>query len=100
MPANPKYLTTAIHHKVTKLFSGIIGGYCISALLHMALSLWLPFHKNMLITSVYTLFLAWITFLILPFLFKNGWKALGTYTLLILLLLVAIYFGKMHYSFI
>jgi len=83
MPANPKYLSTSAWHKAAKIFSGIIGGYMISAMLHMALSLWVPFQKNMLITAVYTLFVVWCVLLIVPFLFKNGWKVLGVYILAI-----------------
>ncbi|MDC1162515.1 hypothetical protein OAT18_03655 [Tenacibaculum sp.] len=100
MPANSKYLTQSISQKVIKISSGIIGGYIISAMLHIALSLWLPFHKEILITSIYTLFLSWVTLLIVPFLFKNAWKILALYIIASLLLAVIIYFGRSYYSFV
>ncbi len=96
MPANSKYLSTSVWHKTAKIFSGIIGGYMISAMLHMALALWLPFQKNMLITAVYSLFVVWCVLLIVPFLFKKGWKVLGVYIMAILLLAVAIHYGNLY----
>lgn len=90
MPANKKYLTKSGWHKFAKISAGILGGYLISALFHMCLPLYLPSPKEVLITSIFTIFLVWSILLVLPFLFKNGWKAWLTY-LIIITILYAIY---------
>lgn len=100
MPANPKYLNKSPWHQFAKIFSGIIGGYIISALLHMCLPLWLPYPKEVLITSIFTLFIVWGALLIIPFLFKNGWKALGLYISIIIVLYVLYYFGNKQNPFV
>jgi len=99
MPANPKYLTTSAWQKFAKIFSGILGGYLISAMLHMAIALWFPYQKNLLITAIYTMFVVWCALAIVPFLFKNGWKVLGGYIIVILLLAIVIYYGNQHQPF-
>ena len=88
MPANRKYLTTSPWHKGAKIVSGILGGYIITALLHMIAALVLPFHKEILISSIFTMFIIWGALLIIPFLFKNGFKSLLLYILVIVLLYV------------
>ena len=100
MPANKKYLTTNSWQKFAKITAGIIGGYIITALFHLSLALWLPNYKEVLITSIYTVFILWGVLLIIPYLFKNGWKVWALY-LLISVLLYAIYFyGKQQNPFI
>ncbi|AOW21755.1 hypothetical protein [Urechidicola croceus] len=96
MPANPKYLTTSFWHRFAKITAGILGGFLISAEIHMVLAYWIFDHKIILITSVFTLFIFWVTFMIIPFLFKNGWKIFGFYMLTILILGIAVYFGKIY----
>lgn len=92
MPANPKYLTQSSWQKFAKLSAGILGGYIISALLHMVLPILLvPYHKEMLITSLFTLYALWVVLMIIPYLFKNGWMAWGVYILSIILLYGAYY---------
>jgi len=100
MPANRKYLHKSSWQQFAKISAGILGGYPISALFHMCLSLWLPNPKEVLITSIFTLFIVWCVFLILPFLFKNGWKAWGVYLLLILVLFGIYYLGNQNNPFI
>ncbi|WP_291864813.1 hypothetical protein [Maribacter sp.] len=100
MPANLKYLNKSPWQQFAKISSGILGGYIITALLHMSLALWLPNHRAVLITSIFTTFIVWCTLLIIPFLFKNGWKAWALY-ILIALLLYGIYFlGNKNNPFI
>ncbi len=94
MPANPKYLTTSKWQRFAKISAGIIGGYFVAVSFHLALALWLN-HKIVLISSLYTLFILWGVLLILPFLFKNGWKAWLYYISIIIICGVAIYFGKL-----
>ncbi|MEE9363627.1 MAG: hypothetical protein V3U92_13595 [Cellulophaga sp.] len=74
MPANPKYLNKSPWQQFAKISAGIIGGYSICMFLHMCLPLWLPNPKGVLITSIFTFFIVWCTLIIIPFLFKNGWK--------------------------
>ncbi|MGI9526515.1 MAG: hypothetical protein ACR2MS_05325 [Weeksellaceae bacterium] len=74
MPANPKHLTKNPWQRLAKISAGIVGGYFITALLHMMMALLLPNHLEVLITSVITYFVVWSFFLLLPFTFKNGWK--------------------------
>ncbi len=100
MPANKKYLNKSPWHQFAKISSGVLGGYIISALLHMCLPLWLPNSKEILITSVFTLFIAWGTLLIVPFLFKNGWKVWGLYLGILIVLYAAYYFGNQHNPFV
>ncbi|AUP81179.1 hypothetical protein C1H87_21670 [Flavivirga eckloniae] len=97
MPANQKYLTHSGWHRFAKLLSGILGGYIIAALFHMALALWLPGHKNVLITSAYGIFIIWCVFMLLPFLSKNGWKVMFIYMAIIFLLSLVVYYGNIHH---
>ena len=92
MPANKKYLSTP-WQQFAKLTAGLIGGYIISALLCMCLALWLPNPKKVLITSIYLLFIFWTCFLIIPYLFKNGWVSWLVYLIIITVLYIGYYLG-------
>ncbi len=96
MPANKKYLTTSSWQRFAKISAGIVGGYIISALLHIALAYWLPNPEMVLITSVYTLYILWVAIIIMSFLAKNGWKLWALYLAIIIVLSVLIYFGKAY----
>ncbi len=100
MPANPKHLTKSPWQQFAKISSGIIGGYIISALFHMCLALWLPNSKDVLITSIYTLFIVWCILLIIPYLFKNGWKVWGLYLVISIVLYIIYYFGNQQNPFV
>ena len=100
MPANKKYLTNSFHQKFAKLSAGILGGYAISALLHMALAFWLPNHKLVFITSVFSLFLVWMLLIIISYLYQNAWKVWGIYLAIIALLYGAVYFGKIYHPIV
>lgn len=100
MPANSKYLTKSPWQKFAKLSAGIIGGYFIDALLHMNIALLLPVHHEVLVTTIVTFFIVWCALLILPYLFKNGWKVWGVYGISILLLLVSYYFNNQNNPFL
>lgn len=99
MPANPKYLTKNPWQKFAKLSAGIAGGYFISALLHMVLALWIPPHKEILITAIYTLYIVWGGLLIVPFLFRNGWKCWLMYIIIMIFLGILYYFGNLSNPF-
>ncbi|PQJ21903.1 hypothetical protein [Tenacibaculum sp. SG-28] len=100
MPANSKYLTKSPWQKFAKLSAGIIGGYFIDALLHMNIALLIPKHHEVLVTTIVTFYIVWCALLIIPYLFKNGWKVWGLYGLSILLLLVSYYFNNQNNPFI
>ncbi|WP_405562177.1 hypothetical protein [Polaribacter sp. Asnod6-C07] len=100
MPANKKYLTKNSWQKFAKISAGIIGGYIITALFHLSLALWLPNHKEVLITSIYTFFILWGVLLIIPYLFKNGWKVWVIYILISILFYTIYFFGKQQNPFI
>ncbi|PCE64434.1 hypothetical protein [Sediminicola luteus] len=100
MPANPKHLNPNPWHQFAKITAGIIGGYIIAALFHMCLPLWLPSPKKVLITSIYTLYMLWVALLIVPFLFRNGWKAWGLYLVIIAILFGLFYLGSPRNPFV
>lgn len=100
MPANKKYLNKSPWHQFAKISAGILGGYIITALIHMCLPLWLPKPKEVLITSVFTFFIVWCTFLIIPYLFKNGWKSWLIYLGIIAILFALYYFGNQQNPFV
>lgn len=93
MPANPKYLNKSPWQQFAKLSAGILGGYIISSLLHMVLALFIFPHKIVIATSIVTLFIVWCTLLIIPYLFKNGWKVWGIYLFIIIILYILFYIG-------
>lgn len=94
MPANKKYLTTSSWHIAAKIIAGLIGGYLIASLVHIILILFLPYSKEILITSIFSLFIIWGALMIVPFLFKNGYKVLVLYTAIIILLYVLYYLNN------
>ncbi|WP_108868474.1 hypothetical protein [Aquimarina aquimarini] len=99
MPANPKYLSQNFWQRFAKISAGILGGYLIAAFIHIALAFWSDY-KTVLITSIYSMYILWVTFMIIPFLFKNGWKIWALYSILITILGVLIHFGKQTHSLV
>ncbi|MBV7441378.1 hypothetical protein KRX57_08085 [Weeksellaceae bacterium TAE3-ERU29] len=99
MPANPKYLTKNPWQRFAKISAGILGGYLLSAIYHMVFALWLPFHKEVLVTIIITHFVVWCGLLIVPFLFKNGWHAWVLYLILIVIGLFLFYLGMQENPF-
>lgn len=100
MPANPKYLTKNPWQQFAKISAGILGGYSITALLHMCLPLWLPNPRVVLITSIFTFFIVWCALLIVPYLFKNGWKAWLLYAIISIVLYGLYYYGNQQNPFV
>lgn len=100
MPANPKYLNTSPWQQFAKISAGIIGGYIITSMFHMVLALALPFGKEVLITSIFSSFIVWCTLLIIPFLFKNGWKTWAVYLFTIIGLYSIYFFANQQNPFI
>lgn len=100
MPANPKYLTKNPWQQFAKISAGILGGYIITALIHMVSALFIPFHKEILITTTITFFIIWVVFLIIPYLFKNGWKVWLLYIIIISILFGLYYIGNQQNPFV
>ncbi|NRB62093.1 MAG: hypothetical protein HRU40_03505 [Saprospiraceae bacterium] len=100
MPANKKYLTQSPWHRFAKISAGIFGGYAITVLFHMCLPLFLPYPKEVLITSIFSIFVIWCALLVVPFLFDNGWKAWLLYLGVISFLYAIYYFGTPFNPFI
>lgn len=100
MPANPKYLNSSPWQKMAKITSGIFGGYAITALFHIVLVLWCPAPKYVLITTTYTIFILWGVLLVIPFLFKNGWKAWALYVIILFILSGLYYLASPNNPFV
>lgn len=100
MPANKKYLTTSSWQKFAKISAGLLGGYAIAALLHMCLPLFLPYPKEVLVTSIFTLYLVWVTLMLIPYLYENGWKVWLVYMAIIIVLYMIYSFGNQTNPFI
>lgn len=93
MPANKKHLTPSFHQRFAKITAGIIGGFVITSALFLVLAM-LTDHVIVLMTLKFAGFMVWCALVIVPFLFKNGWKAWGLYLVAILLLLSILYIIK------
>lgn len=91
MPANKKYLTTSPWQRFAKLSCGILGGYILSALIHINLSYLFVNKPPFLSVTLNTVFILWVGFICIPYLFKNGWKA-WLYYLIAILGLALLYF--------
>jgi hypothetical protein len=95
MPANPKHLTVSPWQRAGKISAGILGGYCVTAAVHLAFASWVN-HVNVLITSTFTGFILWAVLMVLAFLAKSGWRVWLLYILLILIFLVIAWMGKTY----
>ncbi len=95
MPANPKYLTTSGWQRFAKVSAAILGSYFVVMYLHMAVAVWIA-TGIVLISSIYSGFMLWVFFMIIPFWAKNGWKVWLWYLLIIAVCSVSIYFGKLN----
>ncbi|MBP2832381.1 hypothetical protein J8281_09305 [Aquimarina sp. U1-2] len=93
MPANPKHLSSN-SQRIVKITAGILGGYLVTILFHNSIGSLLSEKAGLLITSAYSSFFLWSILLIVPFLFKNGWKAWATYIIIILICAGIIFINK------
>ncbi|MEM9143995.1 MAG: hypothetical protein AAGA86_13480 [Bacteroidota bacterium] len=94
MPANPKYLSPSVWSRFAKISAALLGGYLVSAMSHVALGHWVD-RGIVAITASFSTYLLWIALMIWAFLARNGWKIWGIYLLLLLLLSLAAYIGKL-----
>lgn len=96
MPANKKYLTTSFHHRFAKITAGFLGGYLITSSLFLILTMFID-RTAVLITLKFGGFILWCALMIVPFLYKNGWKAWGVYLSVITLLMTILYLTKSNF---
>ncbi|MEM9259428.1 MAG: hypothetical protein AAGA62_07255 [Bacteroidota bacterium] len=92
MPAQKKYLSSR-GQRWLKVSCAILGGYFVAMLLQIAIGVHFENKAPVLMTSAYMSFFLWVLFMIIPFIFKNGWKAWATYLLIIVVCSVIIYLG-------
>ncbi|QMW03297.1 hypothetical protein [Spirosoma foliorum] len=93
MPAKKEYLTTS-GQRALKISAGVLGGYILSACLHLLLAVVTPFREQILLSSTFTFFLCWAGLMILAFLARNGWKIWGIYLLSSVVFSGIIYFAR------
>ena len=92
MPAQKKHLSPR-GQRWLKVSAAIIGGYLVATFLQIALSAHVVRKDVLIITSAYLSFFLWVLFMIIPFLFRSGWKAWGFYLIIILVCSGIIYLG-------
>ncbi len=81
MPANKKYLSSP-GQRALKITAGIIGGYLLSASIHLVMALLPGIGMNLLISGTFSVFLLWVIFMVLAFIARNGWVIWSIYLLL------------------
>ncbi|MEM9836956.1 MAG: hypothetical protein AAF828_10660 [Bacteroidota bacterium] len=92
MPAQKKYLSTR-GQRWLKVSAAILGGYFVAMVLQVAVGVFIENKGPMLMTSAYLSFFLWVFFMIIPFTFRNGWKAWGFYLVIIGVCSGIIYLG-------
>ena len=90
MPANKKHLNPAFHQRFAKITAGFIGGYLLTNCVFLLFALFIE-NGPVLMTLKFVGFVVWAGLMIVPFLFKNGWKAWGIYLALILVFSAILY---------
>ncbi|MEM1321130.1 MAG: hypothetical protein AAGG75_12825 [Bacteroidota bacterium] len=90
MPAKQEYLSGR-GQRALKVSAGILGGFLLAVAIHLVIGAAVEDKGVVVITSAYSTFFLWVLFMILAFLFKNGWKAWGTYLLGIAICAALIY---------
>ncbi|MEO9511696.1 MAG: hypothetical protein ABJN84_13190 [Flavobacteriaceae bacterium] len=83
-------MTHSTGQRIAKVSAAILGGLVITILAHMVLALWVN-HVTVIISSSFSAFILWAILMVLAFLGKNGWKILGIYLLLSLVLGAILY---------
>lgn len=94
MPANPKYLTQSGWQRFAKVSASVLGSFLISVSLHFAIAAWTIDRHNIWSVYAFSLFLIWCMFMLLAFLFKNGWKCWIWYGGAIVLFVLIWYAGS------
>ena len=94
MPANKKYLLKTRLGRTSKITAALFGSMIASISLHLALALWLGF-TYVIPTSIYTIFIVWVGFMLLVYWIKKPWKSWILLLSVILVSVVGIVLGKM-----
>lgn len=81
MPANSKYLTTK-GQRAVKIVTALLGGYLLSASFHLFLAVFPATRDVVIILSSFSFFLVWGGLMIVVFLARNAWNALGLFLVL------------------
>lgn len=92
MPAKTEYLSSP-GQRFLKITAGILGGFLLAMAIQLAIANFTEDKGPMIMTSTFSTFFLWILFMILAFLFRNGWQAWGAYLLGILICSGVIYLG-------
>ncbi|MEM1359266.1 MAG: hypothetical protein AAGF89_13745 [Bacteroidota bacterium] len=92
MPAKKKHLSSR-GQRWLKVSCAILGGYFVAMLLQIAIGVHFENKAPVLMTSAYLSFFLWVLFMIIPFTFRSGWKAWGTYLAIIITCSGIIYLG-------
>jgi len=92
MPAQRKHLSSP-GQRWLKVSAAILGGYFVAMLLQIAVGVFIENKSPFLMTSAYLSFFLWVFFMIIPFLFRSGWKAWGLYLMIITVCSGVIYLG-------
>lgn len=94
MPANPKYLSSS-GQRVLKISAGLLGGYLLSTMLHLAGAAIPGIGMNLTLSGSFSGFLLWVVLMVLAFVARNGWAVWAIYLLLSLVLgFIAYTFGS------
>ena len=94
MPANKKYLLNTRLGRTSKVLAALFGSMLASIALHLALALWVGY-KYVIPTSIYSIFIVWVGFMLLVYWIKKPWKSWVLLLTVILISTVGIVLGKM-----
>jgi len=83
MPAKKEYLTTR-GQRALKITAGLIGGYFLAVSFQMMVSVLIPYRIEAILTGAFSVFLLWVSFMVIAFLSRNGWLVWGIYLFSIL----------------
>lgn len=72
MPANPKYLSTPLQ-RVSKITLATLGGFLFVVLIQMAIGKLLKDNTPLLLLSIWTTWIAWVTCMVIVFMVKKTW---------------------------
>ncbi|MEM8999547.1 MAG: hypothetical protein AAGB24_04720 [Bacteroidota bacterium] len=80
--------------RTSKVLAAFLGSMLASIGLHMALALWVGF-KYVIPTSIFSIFIVWVTFMLMVYWIRKPWKSWGLLLLVILISTAGIIIGKM-----
>ncbi|MEM9919523.1 MAG: hypothetical protein AAF990_15605 [Bacteroidota bacterium] len=70
--------------RFAKITAGFIGGFGVSAAIHIVLAIWFD-RSIVLITSSFSSFLLWSVLFVVAYIPRNGWRVWAIYLSIILL---------------